>query len=104
VIAVFIFLLIIFLCAFAIQQLAKIALRKFFNTPAAPKNNNPYIQYHKAKMTNDDNYDEYLEWLKNKDVYGAPVEKIEDVQEKKAGTKVRRLFPNRKFTDDDKLF
>ena len=55
-------------------------------------------------MTNDDNYDEYLEWLKNKDVYGAPVEKIEDVQEKKAGTKVRRLFPNRKFTDDDKLF
>lgn len=55
-------------------------------------------------MANDKHYDDYLEWTKNKEVYGVPVDKVEDVQEAKASKKVNRLVPRRKFTEDDKLF
>lgn len=96
--ALIIILLTILITAFVIQQMAKFVLRKFY------KNDNPYINYHKKKMANDKHYDEYLEWTKNKEVYGVLVDKVEDVQEAKASKKVNRLVPRRKFTEDDKLF
>ena len=99
---VYIAVLILFF-AVVIQQIAKFVLRKFYIEKPKEKIN-PYIEYHKAKMANDDNYDEYLEWTKNKEVYGAPVEKIEAVEEIESSKKVKRLIPRRKFTDDDKLF
>lgn len=97
-----IFLFITFSIGYVIQQVAKFVLRKFYNQK--PIDNNPYINYHKTKMINDDNYEDYLEWLKNKDVYGSPVEKFEAPEDVEASKKVKILFPRRKFTDDDKLF
>ena len=78
-------------------------LRRFYNRPKE-NYNNPYINYHKAKMTNDRNYEEYENWLKNKNVYGAPVEKVEAPEDIEASKKANRLIPRRKFTEDDKLF
>ena len=98
--ALIIILLTIIAIAFVIQRIAKFVLRRFYSG----NNDNPYTNYHKKKMANDKHYDEYLEWTKNKEVYGVPVDKVEDVQEVKASKKVNRLVPRRKFTEDDKLF
>lgn len=98
-----IILLISFLLGFAIMKVAKFLLRIFFKEKPKEKLN-PYIEYHKMKMVNDENYEEYLEWTKNKEVYGTPLEKFEAPEEKEASVKVKQLVPRRKFTDDDKLF
>jgi hypothetical protein len=99
---IYITLLILFF-AIVIRQIAKFVLLKFYSEKPKEKLN-PYIEYHKMKMVNDDNYEEYLEWTKNKEVYGTPLEKVEAPDEKEASVKVRQLIPRRKFTDDDKLF
>lgn len=39
------------------------------------KTDNPYIQYHRAKMHNDAMYDEYLAWM-SKNSPGVPVDKV----------------------------
>lgn len=96
--ALIIISLTILVTAFVIQRIAKFVLRNFY------KSDNPYINYHKKKMANDKHYDEYLEWAKNKEVYGMPLDKIEDTQESQGSKKVNRLVPRRKFTEDDKLF
>jgi len=96
---VYITILILFF-AFVIQQIAKFILRKFYSEKPKEKIN-PYIEYHKAKMANDDNYEDYLEWTKNKQVYGTIIDKVEDVQEQEVSVKVKQLVPRRKLTDDD---
>ena len=53
--------------------------------------NNPYIDYHKSKMKNDKDYDEYLKWL-DKNGNGVPVEKQLTLEDKKAENKIKKLF------------
>ena len=53
--------------------------------------NNPYIDYHKSKMKNDKDYDEYLKWL-DKNGNGVPVEKQLTPEDKKAENKIKKLF------------
>ena len=95
--------IVILLFAVIIQQIAKFVLRKFYSVKPIEKND-PYIAHHTSTMQNDEPYEEYLEWTKNKEVYGAPVKKIEAVEEIESSKKVKHLVPRRKFTDDDNLF
>lgn len=71
--------------AFLIQNTAILLLKLF------PKKKNPYIEFHKLKENNDKNYDAYLEWLQIKGE-GVPIEKVQTKEDKKAESKIRRLF------------
>ena len=42
---------------------------------SAPKEFNPYIEYHIRRRKNDANYEEYLEWM-DKNNYRLPVDKV----------------------------
>lgn len=55
------------------------------------KSKNPYIQYHKMKNQNDDDYQDYLEWLK-KEGRGVPVEKMKSPEDVRAENKIKKLF------------
>lgn len=76
--------------AFLIQLAAKLILLLFF--PEKKKtDNNPYIIYHKTKMQNDKNYEEYLDWLE-KHGDGVPVDKVLTPEDKKASKKIKKLL------------
>lgn len=65
-----------------------------FKTPPKKKvfnKDNPYINYHKSKMQNDANYDEYLEWSV-KNGYGVPVEKQLSLEDRNAEKKIKSLL------------
>lgn len=53
--------------------------------------NNPYINYHKSKMNNDEHYQDYLYWLEKKG-NGVPVDKMVSPEDKKAERKIKDLF------------
>ena len=88
---VILFFFIVFSIGYFIYRIAKFLFRK------KPKENsqpiNPYIEYHKAKMVNDENYEDYLEWMKNKEVFGTPLQKVEAPEDLEADSKVKKLNP-----------
>lgn len=57
----------------------------------ASKQDNPYINAHRVKMTNDKMYDEYLEWL-DKVGGDVPFEKWKFDEELRAESKIDKLF------------
>lgn len=53
------------------------------------KKNNPYIKFHKLKMKNDEDYQDYLEWIK-KEGSGVPIEKLLSFEDYKAEQKIKK--------------
>lgn len=86
-------LLFITVVAILIQQTAKQMLRVFSidKKRKALRDENPYIRYHKFKNKNDQNYEEYLEWLE-KEGEGVPVDKIKMPEDIQAENKIKKLF------------
>ena len=83
-----VFILLFFGVAFAVSLMAKAFL---WIIGYKPKSKNPYIAYHQLKDRNDENYDEYLEWLK-RNGRGAPIEKVKSPEDVEAEKKLRKLF------------
>ncbi|MDI9256323.1 hypothetical protein [Flavobacterium sedimenticola] len=65
-------------------------LEKRINKKKIAEQNNPYIQAHKAKMLNDKNYEEYLDWMA-KNAHGVPVPKMMTREDWEASQKINRL-------------
>lgn len=55
------------------------------------KTANPYIEAHRQKMLNDQNYDDYIKWL-DKNGGGIPFSKVETKEEKEADQAIKKLF------------
>jgi len=82
-------------CYFGIKNWAKSLLnkiqeRKFKRNEG--KTNNPYILMHLAKVKNDMNYDEYLEWMVKNNVSSAPIKKAVTKEDATAAKKINDLF------------
>lgn len=79
-------------CYVAIRYSAKFLLSLINKSQEKNKSNsNPYIAYHKSKMENDKNYDEYIEWL-DENGNGVPVDKVKSPEDVKAEKKINQLF------------
>lgn len=76
---------------FLIMSTARFVLRVFYKEKPKVKSSNPYIDYHKVKMINDKNYEDYLEWLQ-KSGEGVPIEKIEAPEDIEANKKINNLL------------
>lgn len=85
--------LIIFLTAvFGIWAAAKFLLFVIsYSERNSKPSKNPYIEYHELKNKNDDDYQDYLEWLK-KEGRGVPVEKMKSPEDVRAENKIKKLF------------
>lgn len=55
------------------------------------KEKNPYIQYHKFKNQNDQNYDDYLKWLE-KEGHGVPINKVVSKEDAIADKKINKML------------
>lgn len=79
--------------AIFIQKIAKQLLMAFFTEKKrkAFREENPYIRYHKFKNRNDENYDEYLEWLE-KEGHGVPIDKVKMPEDVRAENKIKKLL------------
>ena len=84
-------LALLLLFALAVSLTAKFLLRSI-NRWEKKKSlkNNPYIQYHKTKNKNDENYQDYLEWMRG--AHGVPVDKVVMPEDAKAENKFRQLL------------
>ena len=65
-------------------------LNRTINKNKIAEQNNPYIAAHKAKMLNDKNYEEYLDWMA-KHGHGVPVPKAMTREDWEASEKIKRL-------------
>ena len=85
-------LLIIVFIALLISGTAKLLL-KLMNRYEVKrsKEKNPYIQYHKFKNQNDQNYDDYLKWLE-KEGHGVPIDKIVSREDFEAEKKIKKML------------
>lgn len=85
-------LLLLFLSVVAAQFIAKSLLKSIAKFEDRQRlKNNPYIQYHKAKMKNDNDYDDYLLWLE-KEGEGVPVGKMIAPEDQVAENKLKKLL------------
>ena len=85
-----IILFLVFSIGYFIQKIASRLLLKLYFKKTIKKSN-PYINYHQIKMSNDKNYNEYLEWLSKQDGE-FPIDKLETPEDKKAKEKIRKLW------------
>lgn len=77
---------------FLIRRMAKAGVRSIERWEERQKiKANPYILYHKRKMQNDSNYDQYMDWLE-KEGHGAPIKKVISPEDAEADEKIKRLI------------
>lgn len=93
---VLMFTIFIGVLAFVIQRMAKSALKRMEHKEAVATynkglNNNHYIALHKAKLENDRQYEEYLNWAAANGE-GVPVPKIVTKEDQEADKKIKRLI------------
>lgn len=80
---------------FGIRYFAKSALSRMQANEVkrnTGKTNNPYILKHLAKVKNDMNYDEYMEWMDKNNISSAPIKKAVTKEDATAAKKINDLF------------
>lgn len=85
-------IIVIGLFVLAVQLSAKFLLRLIneFEKKQSSKNN-PYIKYHKSKIKNDNDYQDYLKWLE-KEGSGVPVDKVVTPEDARVERKFKSLL------------
>lgn len=54
--------------------------------------NNGYINYHKKKLRNETMYDQYINWMDENNIPGAPKDKLTFSEDIKAEEKIKRII------------
>lgn len=87
----FLYALIILVGAIACFLWWKLAMFLFWPKKKTLQEVNPYIEAHKLKVKNDENYDEYIDWL-DKNGGGIPFSKIQTKEDIEAEKKINNLI------------
>lgn len=77
--------------SFGIRKLAQHYLLKMKQRNEG-KTNNTYILRHLAKVKNDMDYEEYIEWMDKNNISSAPIKKAVTPEDATAKNKINELF------------
>ena len=68
-----------------------VRIEKKPDAPIKEERQNPYIKYQLFKEQNDKDYEEYMEWMKDRGV-GVPVKKLQAREDREVDEEIKNLF------------